>query len=986
MDLPWRWTKPPPLAVGPRRWYTRPVHQSALPGVLSVICKRIAAIAIIVVTVTAGRTCAQQSHSHFDRPYVFSSSQLKYGLYQNYLHRYMDRPLFMDTSLRENAVVTCPSFQRIMDHAMMYEMDGLGAIIGGSGMIQRYEIAMDCAEQQHPEGFMFFPIFGGDAQTDYKSRTIEIAKASSITARFDYRGGELMRFGTYGGDRTPPEELAEMLGTLRAEHGDFIYLIAITRWSDAHEEFLADGNVSAGTDAAMRAHIREYLDIADGIDMTYGGAWRRPDRTFDAEFDRGYVIPTLRAVLSEPPYRDKFLALGAKIGYFQFMSGSTLDEDGTRTLRASFEAAMDARPDMIGLAEWDELNEHTTIEPTVCNSLSTQRIIRHYMRRLKGLQPASNPGDNTSIPNLIVSYRRKLTLGEQVEIEMLNVPDGSDAQYTVLPSLADEEGSIVCDAAPVTFDAGELAEHRWTIPGETLAGRMVLRPGFAISTPDGQDLSYRDGLHHITLRPTDNWDYKWVKQPLRDLIPEPQATFTMAPTHGPGGSHAITASFACDEPLASLEVLENDDEVYAVDVTDEYPDRDEYMLLRVDIRSYERHEFVGRMWIDGAEAQFHTETDGRYFFNEGNGVRANMWLGQWRRVFFASIPRGQALEGTLHLDFSVLQGEMPLSRLQTEGLYSRHFEPDLQVTLEDFDRAPDLPPHIGAPEASLAFNITPRRPHSVFHLRAITVSGKSWRSAPVMIAGVAEQPPVALDVFSDTLGEAVEVQVAESAIPDLDYRLLPENGSLVWTEAGVPFCGQIGGRANAVTYVGGGESGGMGNPFRNGAAYPSDAPSTAPEWVVEDGTDALRFDGIGNFIVFPREVTPRRGAWTLQMQIKPTSTKKQILWRHHGHYIGSVTVYLEDGELWSTYTDDQVNSTTQRSGLTLPMDQWSDVTISHNLDTIVFRVNGQTSAPQAAPGPGMYIGTSVFGGHGAGTEYFEGHLRSLRMLHRATLQ
>jgi len=122
------------------------------------------------------------------------------------------------------------------------------------------------------------------------------------------------------------------------------------------------------------------------------------------------------------------------------------------------------------------------------------------------------------------------------------------------------------------------------------------------------------------------------------------------------------------------------------------------------------------------------------------------------------------------------------------------------------------------------------------------------------------------------------------------------------------------------------------------------------------------------------------------MQIKPTTLKKQILWRHHGHYIGSVTVYLENGKLWSTYTDDQTVSTVQRSGLALPMGEWSDVTVSYDLETIVFRVNDQTSEPQPAPGPGLYIGTSVFGGHGAGEQYFEGYLRALRVLHRATLQ
>ncbi len=948
--------------------------------------KQIAAVGIVL---TAAAACASAGHwqSRFDRPYVFASSQLKYGLYQDYLHRYMDRPLLMDTSLGDNAVVTCPSFHRIMDHAMMYEMDGIGAIIGTTGMIQRYDIAMQCARQGHPDGFMFFPLFGGDAKTDaYKPRAIEIAKQSPVTARLNYRGRNLLRFGAYGGDSTPADDLRRMLAALRSDHGDFIYLIAITRWRDAHKEFLANGEVSANTDAVLREHIRTYLKVADGIDMTYGVAWRRRDRTFDVEFYRHYVIPTLKSVLGEEPYRDKFLVLGAKIGYFQFMSGSTLDEDGTRTLRGSFEAAIDAKPDMIGLAEWDELNEHTTIEPTVQNGFSTQRIIKYYMRRIKGLAPAPNAGDDTRLPNLIVSYRRKLTLGEQVEIEMLNVPDGSEGDYSVTASLVDEGGTKLRDAAPVTFDAAELSEHRWTIPSESLAGTMVLRPALVIATSDGRELNVRDGLHHIIVRPTDNWDYKWVKQPLRDLIRAPECDFAVKPSDKPGGSRAVTARFACDERLASLEVLENDDEVYAVDASGECPDRDAMMLLRVDMRAMRKRELKGTLRVTGAEVEYLGKSDGRYFFNEGDCVRLNTTLGAWRRVYYAVLPREQASAATLSLSFTELRAEIPLGKLATEGIHCEHVRPDITVTVEDFDRAPSLPPHVDAPRAALAFNVTPRRPHSVFHLRAITKSGKTWRSAPVTVAGVKPRAAVPLDVFSDTLGKTVEVQVAESAIPDIVYRLWPENGALVYAEAGLPFSGQMGGVANAVTYTGGGESGSMGDPYRSGGAYPDGAPSTAPEWVEEDGAVALRFDGVGNYVVFPREVTPRRNAWTLEMQIKPTTLKKQILWRHHGHYIGSVTVYLENGKLWSTYTDDQTVSTVQRSGLALPMGEWSDVTVSYDLETIVFRVNDQTSEPQPAPGPGLYIGTSVFGGHGAGEQYFEGYLRALRVLHRATLQ
>lgn len=951
------------------------------------VASLVIAIVSVAVVLTTGSCVAQDEgwQAQISPPLVFSSSQLKYGLYQNYLHRYMDRPLFHDPALSggENAVVTAPSFRRTMDIAMMYEMDGLGAIIGNAGMIQRYEIAMNVANQGHPEGFQFFPLFGGGPETDYKLTTLAIAENADCTARLDGR----MIFGTYGGDRGDPAAIAQMLTDLRAQHGDFLYLTEITAWRDAHVQFMAEGAVSPATDDAMREHLRRWLDVSDGIDMTYGiHGFRRPDRTFDVDFYREYVIPTIKSVLSEPEYRDRILRLGAVTGYFQFMSGSLLDEDGTRTLRGSFEAAMDARPDMIGMAEWDELNEHTCIGPTVTNSLSTQRIIRSYMRTLRGQEQAPNPGDDTSIPNLIVSYRKALTLGERLEVELLNVPDGSAGQYTVTPALVDESGAEVLVGEPMVLDATRMDEQRWTVPTETLAGHVLLRPSLTITTADGRTLSYRDGLHHITLRPTENWDYKWVRLPLRDLLVPTEASFSMEPSEGGVGEYAVRGRIACAEPLASVEVVENGDEIYAVDVNETFPDRDEQMLLRVDVRAMNRHEMVGRLWIDGCQAQFHTETDGRYFFNEGNGVRANMWFGQWRRVFFASIPRNQVPRGTLHLDFTELRGDIPLSRLSAHGLYSQQFAPDINVTLQDFRRQVNMPEHINAPEASFAFTATPRRPHSVFHVRVITESGKLWRSAPIIIAGREPGEPVALAVHSVTEDAVTRVAVPAGAIPDIVWDFDPANGSLMWTDAGVPFCGQLGGRAEAVTYVGGGESGGMGDPFRNGDAYPQQFTSTAPQWVQEDGATALRFDGVGTYIAFPREVTPRRNAWTLAFEIKPTSTKRQVLWAHHGHYIGSVMVYLEDGEVWSTYTDEAVKSTTQRSGLRLPLNEWSSVEVSYDLATMRFRVNGELSEALPAPGPGLYIGTSVFGGLGAGTEYFEGYLRSLRMVHRDTLQ
>ena len=73
---------------------------------------------------------------------------------------------------------------------------------------------------------------------------------------------------------------------------------------------------------------------------------------------------------------------------------------------------MAARPDVILLPEWDEFNENTCFRPTVYGGTTTQRIMRYYEPDQR-VDPTPVPGDDTSIPNLILSARKCVTLGEE---------------------------------------------------------------------------------------------------------------------------------------------------------------------------------------------------------------------------------------------------------------------------------------------------------------------------------------------------------------------------------------------------------------------------------------------------------------------------------------------------------------------------------------------------------------------------------------------
>ena len=87
------------------------------------------------------------------------------------------------------------------------------------------------------------------------------------------------------------------------------------------------------------------------------------------------------------------------------------------------------------------------------------------MSRIKAKAPTPVPGDDGSTPNLILSSRKIIALGENIAVELLNVPDSNEASsYRVQLSFMDENGKLVRQFDEVNFDAAKLQEHRFYLP------------------------------------------------------------------------------------------------------------------------------------------------------------------------------------------------------------------------------------------------------------------------------------------------------------------------------------------------------------------------------------------------------------------------------------------------------------------------------------------------------------------------------------------
>ena len=934
------------------------------------------------------------------RTLVVSRAQLKYPLYGDYTRRWLDRPLFQDRALRTSDeptyYINFASFARMVQIARQYELDGFAFFPGVRSLPATADEAQPSiyklADRACGDGFSLLTEFlAGETDDDYH-RHLAAALASKTATRL---GGKLL-VTSYSADGKPPEQWKRVLDSLRAKHGDnFFFLPDVSpgsRLLPCVAQFNAGQPIADADLQAMKARLRSYLDVCDGIYYAHSGMLRTADRKFNVRFYREFLIPLYQSVLAEPAYKSKYFGLSASIGYFLPESGSTLSESGTKTLRSSLETALAANPDVINLPEWDEVNENTNIRPTVFNSLSTQRILRHYMRRLKGLPLAPLPGDDTSIPNLIVSYRKLLVFGESLEIELLNVPD-SDRRgtYSVTVTLKDLAGRVVKQFPPQTLPTQDLADRTLVIPSETMAPHAVLIPSLSIRAGDRQ-YEVDDGLHYVALR-TWNWDEKWVKQPLRDLCRPKSAHFALGEETEPGARLA-TGEFAADEKLASLEVLENDDLIYAADAQDEYlRSRSDVVLLRVERRALRRSRLIGTIRVEGAECHWLGEElrDGtrRDESVKDHVLRFNANVDRYARSNYVAIRKADVDKATLVFDSNQIKARVSVRQIIDNAVYAETHDDGLSLTVTRYCKQPAHPYHLQQESVRFSAPVRPEMSASVFHMRAITEKGRFYYSRPVA-PGLAD-PASRLSparVFSDTAKEPVQVQLAPVSIPDVAYDFVPQRGSVLATRAGRPFWAVLGGFSDTAT----GRSGsgdGAGTPFREGARnYPATAKKTAPDWVTADGTPCLKFDGSGTYLLLPLETLPRRSGFTLSFDIKPASSKPQVLFNCQSHYAGSLTVGLQEGHLTGAYATQYQR--TQRLDPRLPVElgQWSTIEVLYDQTTIRFRVNGKESESLACPGPGLYIGMSVFGGFGdeksadkGKSGWFDGELRSPRIRH-----
>ncbi|HWL51569.1 MAG TPA: LamG-like jellyroll fold domain-containing protein [Chthoniobacteraceae bacterium] len=954
---------------------------------------------LLLGIVSLGLSCAfareepSERQRQTDRTYVFCRAQWKYGLQRNdYLNRWIDRPLFVDPALRDTATprpIQYPGFARTQEIVKDYRLDGMGLYPETAGRAVIY----DYAKEYGPESFLLLTELTAKPLEGRFDRNASIAKALESAASFRIGGRVVVIVGI--ADTRPIEFWEGIVKELRETFGDRIAFlpgvirplgIPLSEWLPR----FAAGEISDQEREQIREYYRKWARLGDGLYFSTPSSIADDRRRFVPEFYRDFVIANMKSVLAEPEFAGKLFGLSAYIGHENCTRfGYTRSCDGTKTLRSSLETALAAGPELINIPEWDEQNENTSLRPTLYNGTSTLRIMRYYMNQLRGEAQSPLPGDDTAIPNLVLSYRKLLVLGEKLEIELLNIPDGKKAgSYTARITLETPDGTTVYTSPELTFERTRLHDHTLSIPSETLSSHTALMPRLEI-VREGESRTFSDGLHYIGLRSTWNWDYKWVKQPLRDLMKPTQTAFTLSEPDA-GGLRTVSGSIEVEEPLAYLEVLDEGKVVHMAGggESDPWQENGEQVVLSLQWQSLKqgsrRKAVEGSIRLEGATGRWRVPNEESRYAPRLTGQRLDrLQPSVYSQRVLLAIDRQEVGNASLVIDFPGRK-ETPIAvaDLLKHSIYGVPGPDRFNLVISRMLQPSWMPQHLKKKKSAFHAIVRPELPSSVYQMQAVGVSGRIYRSKPVVTGDPKAKQATAV-VFSETTGGSLPVKVSGDALPVIDYRFTPRHGSVLVADAGRPFWAILGGYVSQATDRGGGESN-DGSPFFSTRLDLPEGSLEAPRWTRdEQGRDVLCFDGQGNYIVLPQGVIPRRAGYTITMELKPeTVDRRQVLFRNASHYPGSLSIYVDNGHLKADFLNEKgVSTQGADSFATLPAGEWSTVVIRYDQETLHIAVNGEEGQPIAIKGPGIYDTTSAVGGFRG--DWFEGDLRRLRVDHHA---
>jgi hypothetical protein len=204
------------------------------------------------------------------------------------------------------------------------------------------------------------------------------------------------------------------------------------------------------------------------------------------------------------------------------------------------------------------------------------RILNYYRALLDRETPKPMKGDDVSVPNLVVSLRQAIQLGEEWHVEMLYLPDGAKVkEFSAQLALKGSGGKTLKRFPLEKFRTGELLAVNYRVPSEALAGEDSL--SVELATEYGGVKKLWRGFDSTRIRSTACRDYLYSHHPLRELLEPEEVEFTAE--RAGDGEYDLAVKFKAGEKLASVEIIDDLEEV-AADDPDRAYDRSKWAVFR----------------------------------------------------------------------------------------------------------------------------------------------------------------------------------------------------------------------------------------------------------------------------------------------------------------------------------------------------------------------------------------------------------------------
>ena len=915
-------------------------------------------------------------------PVFFPRAQFHYGLERtDYLHRWYDRPLCQDSTFADANDPAHPINEkswRETVRALRLGKCGIGTFID-----QR--IRADVIPRSVLPGaetvFLaeFDSVHSGENRLQHILRTAELAIAAPNAFRLDGR----VVMTEYGAKTFTPEDLAfyDKVRTALAEKfgPDRFYVLP---YAPILPKFYGtDEPVAPDILKQAEARLREMLRHLDGF--VWDGRESICARRFRGKMRDEIWTPLVRKILDEPAFRGKRLGVLIRPGHENsYLCGYTLDSAGTQTLRENLESATKMRADLVIGAEWDEENENTFFAPTVANGHSSQRILAYYADRWAGRKPSVFPGDDISIPNLIVSTRRSLMAGEPLEVEVANVPDGTFAggAFEVEVSLHDRYGTAVWTWPTQRLSADTCGAVWFRRPVSQLVSHRTLTPKVVVRAPGGKPRAF-SGFWSIDLNATRTCDFKWVKQPLREIAEG--VTCAMTPVLRKDGMVEVSATVESSVPLRAVEILDGVDTLRMAG--DDVPD-----VGRTTIRFAIQGHVCSRSlpplngfirFVDAPGARLappYSPKGG--IVADGTTFRfSNYVCSNWDSILFADIALEEADKATVEYDFGdAFKGSVRVKDILEKDVVGMASEGGIACTFMRYDRTRFLPPPYGRKTAEFHFTYRPGDRSPVLRLQAIDEHFRIWRMPAVELSAQREGTAMrTFHVFERDMGTVSEVSLPESRLGEIACDLADvSRGGVVWGGCR-DLSGLLGGSVAMVCGYGNGAS-------LYGNLLTREVNEKMPDWRksvparMADGSVAFR--GCA-FACLPWSIIPPFVGFELTLDVKPDGfgRRQALLAGSHANFS---LVILPDGTPEAAFQlgnllDRGKSMNREARGPALKAGVWNRIRFVFDQKTAILSVDGVDGKPVAISGYEYYPSTFLLGSCARNPAFFAGELKNL---------